>query len=74
MSPAIFARYLPERAFSTEYARKDISYALDLAKSVDIRLPGAELADSLLGETIDAGYGDLYWPVLARIIKASHSA
>ena len=64
----------PERAFSTEYARKDISYALDLAASVDIRLRGAELADALLGEAIDAGFGDLYWPVLARIIKASHSA
>ncbi len=64
----------PERAFSTAYARKDISYALDLARSVDITLPGAELADKVLGETIDAGYGDLYWPVLARVIRASHAA
>ena len=63
----------PERAFSTQYARKDISYALDLAQSVDIRLAGAELADRLLGEATDAGFGDLYWPVLARIVKASHS-
>ena len=63
----------PERAFSTEYARKDISYALDLAKSVGIKLQGAELADKLLDETISAGFGDLYWPVLARIIKASHT-
>jgi 3-hydroxyisobutyrate dehydrogenase-like beta-hydroxyacid dehydrogenase len=63
----------PERAFSTEYARKDISYALDLARSVDIKLPGAELADQVLGEAIDAGYGDLYWPVLARVIKESHA-
>jgi 3-hydroxyisobutyrate dehydrogenase-like beta-hydroxyacid dehydrogenase len=64
----------PERAFSTEYARKDISYALDLAKSVDIQLQGAELADKLLGEAIDAGDGDLYWPVVARVIKASRTA
>lgn len=64
----------PERAFSTEYARKDISYALDLARSVDIKLQGAELADKLLGEAIDAGYGDLYWPVLSRVIKTPHSA
>jgi 3-hydroxyisobutyrate dehydrogenase-like beta-hydroxyacid dehydrogenase len=63
----------PERAFSTHYARKDIGYALDLAKSVDIKLDGAELADRLLGETIDAGYGDLYWPVLARIIASPTS-
>jgi 3-hydroxyisobutyrate dehydrogenase-like beta-hydroxyacid dehydrogenase len=64
----------PERAFSTEYARKDISYALDLAKSVNIQLQGAELADKILGEAIDAGDGDLYWPVLARVIKASRTA
>jgi 3-hydroxyisobutyrate dehydrogenase-like beta-hydroxyacid dehydrogenase len=70
MLPDIF----PERAFSTEYARKDITYALDLARSVNIKLQGAELADKLLGEAIDAGYGDLYWPVLARIIKSSHTA
>jgi 3-hydroxyisobutyrate dehydrogenase-like beta-hydroxyacid dehydrogenase len=69
MLPDVF----PERAFSTEYARKDISYALDLAKSVGIKLQGAELADRLLDETIGAGFGDLYWPVLARIIKASHT-
>jgi 3-hydroxyisobutyrate dehydrogenase-like beta-hydroxyacid dehydrogenase len=69
MLPDVF----PERAFSTEYARKDISYALDLAKSVGIKLQGAELADSLLDKTIAAGFGDLYWPVLARIIKASHT-
>jgi 3-hydroxyisobutyrate dehydrogenase-like beta-hydroxyacid dehydrogenase len=69
MLPDVF----PERAFSTEYARKDISYALDLASSVGIKLQGAELADRLLDETIAAGFGDLYWPVLARIIKASHT-
>ncbi|MFC5326490.1 NAD(P)-dependent oxidoreductase [Bradyrhizobium oligotrophicum] len=64
----------PERAFSTEYARKDISYTLDLARSVQIDLPGAELADRRLGEAIQAGYGDLYWPVLARVIAASRKA
>lgn len=59
----------PERAFSTEYARKDISYALDLAKSVNIQLQGAELADKILGQAIDAGDGDLYWPVIARVLE-----
>jgi 3-hydroxyisobutyrate dehydrogenase len=59
----------PERAFSTEYARKDIAYALDLARSVDLKLEGAELADKLLGQAIEAGFGDLYWPVIARVIK-----
>lgn len=71
---AMLADTFPERAFSTEYARKDISYALDLARSVNIKLQGAELADKLLGEAIDAGDGDLYWPVIARVIKASRPA
>jgi 3-hydroxyisobutyrate dehydrogenase-like beta-hydroxyacid dehydrogenase len=61
----------PERAFSTLYARKDIGYALDLARSVDIKLEGAELADRLLGQAADKGFGDLYWPVLSRIVAAS---
>jgi 3-hydroxyisobutyrate dehydrogenase-like beta-hydroxyacid dehydrogenase len=67
MLPDVF----PERAFSTEYARKDISYALDLGKTVSLRLEGAELADKLLGQAIDAGFGDLYWPVIARVIKGA---
>jgi 3-hydroxyisobutyrate dehydrogenase-like beta-hydroxyacid dehydrogenase len=71
---AMLVDQFPERAFSTEYARKDISYALDLAKSVNIKLQGAELADKVLGEAIDAGDGDLYWPVIARVIKASKTA
>jgi 3-hydroxyisobutyrate dehydrogenase-like beta-hydroxyacid dehydrogenase len=66
MLPDVF----PERAFSTRYARKDIAYALDLAKSVDIRLEGAELADRILEEATDAGFGDLYWPVIARTVAA----
>jgi len=70
---AMLVDTFPERAFSTEYARKDMSYALDLARSVNIKLQGAELADRLLGEAIAAGDGDLYWPVIARVIKASRA-
>ena len=62
----------PERAFSTLYARKDLAYALDLAQSVDIRLEGAELAGRLLDRAAENGFGDLYWPVLSRVIAASH--
>lgn len=58
----------PERAFSTEYARKDLSYALELAKDAGITLRGAMLADTLLGEAIEDGYGALYWPVVSRMI------
>jgi len=65
---AIVAENFPERAFSTTYARKDIGYALSLAGSLGLRLEGAELADRLLGATQEAGFADLYWPVVSRIV------
>lgn len=65
---AIVPDTFPERAFSTSYARKDISYALSLAGSLGLRLEGAELADKLLERTQEAGMADLYWPAVSRII------
>jgi 3-hydroxyisobutyrate dehydrogenase len=58
----------PERAFSTEYALKDLTYALDLAHDVDLATPGAELAGSVLQEAIDNGLGAAYWPVIAKVV------
>jgi 3-hydroxyisobutyrate dehydrogenase len=68
---AMLTDMFPERAFSTRYARKDLGYALDLAQSVGIKLEGAELADRLLEQAVDEGFGDLYWPVLSRVVAAS---
>jgi 3-hydroxyisobutyrate dehydrogenase len=68
---AMLVDTFPERAFSTQYARKDLGYALDLAQSVGIKLEGAELADRLLGQAAEEGFGDLYWPVLSRVVAAS---
>lgn len=56
----------PERAFSTEYALKDLSYALELAGEAGITLRGAELTGELLREAIEAGDGDAYFPVIAK--------
>jgi 3-hydroxyisobutyrate dehydrogenase-like beta-hydroxyacid dehydrogenase len=67
---AMLADTFPERAFSTQYARKDLGYALDLARSVDIRMEGAELADRLLTAATDQGFGDLYWPVVSRVVAS----
>ena len=67
---AMLVDTFPERAFSTQYARKDLGYALDLARSVDIRMEGAELADRLLAAATDQGFGDLYWPVVSRVIAS----
>ena len=59
----------PERAFSTEYALKDLSYALELAGDAGLKLRGAELMGTILQEAIDAGSGDNYFPVIAKHIK-----
>jgi len=64
MIPGVF----PDRAFSTEYALKDLSYALDLAEDVGLTLPGAELAGAVLQQTIDQGYGEQYWPVIVKVV------
>jgi 3-hydroxyisobutyrate dehydrogenase-like beta-hydroxyacid dehydrogenase len=67
---AVLPNVFPERAFSTDYMRKDIGYALDLAADVGARLHGAELANELLQEASNAGFGDLYWPVVSRVVGA----
>jgi 3-hydroxyisobutyrate dehydrogenase len=65
---AIVPGNFPERAFSTEYALKDLSYALELASDAGIKLRGAELTGRILQEAIDAGSGGAYFPVIAKHI------
>src|SRR5947209_570578 len=67
---AVLPNVFPERAFSTDYMRKDIGYALDLAEDVGAKTHGAELASRLLQEASKAGFGDFYWPVVSRVIGA----
>lgn len=57
----------PLNAFPTDYALKDASYALALAAYVEKAAPGAELAYDMLKRTSEAGFGQEYWPVLARL-------
>jgi 3-hydroxyisobutyrate dehydrogenase len=65
---AIVPGVFPERAFSTEYALKDLSYALELADDAGLTLRGAKLAGTILQEAVDAGDGDAYFPVIAKLI------
>ena len=67
---AIVPDNFPERAFSTEYALKDLSYALELASDAGIRIRGAELIGTVLQEAIDAGSGNNYFPVIAKYIDS----
>ena len=70
---AIVAENFPERAFSTEYAHKDIGYALALANDLGLTLEGAELARAILQKTIEGGHGKHYWPIISTTIAGSKS-
>ena len=58
----------PERAFSVEYARKDMGYALQLARQVQLELSGAKNARAILDKAAAAGDEKKYFPVLAKVI------
>lgn len=57
----------PERAFSTNYARKDNTYALRLAQQVGIDAQGAQLMERIFERSAQAGYAHQYFPVLHRL-------
>jgi 3-hydroxyisobutyrate dehydrogenase len=68
---AIVPGNFPERAFSTEYALKDLSYALELAADAGIKIRGAELIGKVLQQAVDAGSGAAYFPVIAKHIDGA---
>ena len=65
---AVLPGEFPERAFSVEYARKDLGYALQLARETGIDARGARIVDGWLEQAIDAGDGKKYHPVISRLI------
>lgn len=58
----------PQRAFSVEYALKDLDYALELAKQVKLEMSGAHNAKLLLEKALAAGHTTEYFPVIAKLI------
>lgn len=58
----------PERAFSTRYAIKDLSYALEMADAASLEVAAARLAMVRLKQAEQGGYGDLYHPVVLKVI------
>lgn len=59
----------PERSFSVKYARKDLSYAIEMAREAGLATPGSENVDALFEAAIEAGDGDLYHPVIRRRLQ-----
>jgi 3-hydroxyisobutyrate dehydrogenase len=58
----------PERAFSTRYAIKDLSYALEMADASGLDMAAAKLTLERLKQADAAGYGDQYHPVVLKVI------
>jgi 3-hydroxyisobutyrate dehydrogenase-like beta-hydroxyacid dehydrogenase len=61
--------HFPEDAFPTDYAIKDISYALELAADGGIDARAAKLTRQVLGEASAAGHGKAYYPVILKLIE-----
>jgi 3-hydroxyisobutyrate dehydrogenase-like beta-hydroxyacid dehydrogenase len=64
---ALLAGDFPPRAFSTDYARKDNTYAIALAKSVGVTPKGAKLLDEVFSLAQDRSLGEFYFPVFHRL-------
>ena len=68
---SMLPREFPERAFSTRYAIKDLSYALEMAAACGLEVPGAELTMQRLHASEQAGNGEKYHPAVLTVIDPS---
>jgi hypothetical protein len=65
MLPGVF----PERAFSTDYALKDLSYAIQMAEDKGVPALGADVARELMERAKELGFEHEYWPVLIKAVE-----
>jgi 3-hydroxyisobutyrate dehydrogenase len=65
---AMLPKQFPLRAFSTRYAMKDLSYALDMAAASGFDAEGAQLTMRRLKESDRLGHGDEYFPAMLHLI------
>lgn len=66
---AIIPGDFPERAFSVEYAAKDLRYALDLAEQTNVDAAGARNVRRLFERAVARGDGQLYHPVISKVLE-----
>src|SRR5947207_10405152 len=65
MLPGVF----PERAFPTQSALKDLSYAVAMAEDRGVPALGADVARELMERAVELGHDKEYWPVLLKAIE-----
>ncbi|SFP70722.1 3-hydroxyisobutyrate dehydrogenase [Variovorax sp. PDC80] len=68
---ALLPRHYPEGRFATRYALKDVSLALELAQAAGLEAAMARETAATLRRTIDAGWGDRYYPALYELVSAA---
>jgi 3-hydroxyisobutyrate dehydrogenase-like beta-hydroxyacid dehydrogenase len=71
---AMLPRRFPEDAFGTDYARKDLAYALELAREAGVAAEGAEVARRRLDAASARGFGRNYWPVILNVVDPDAGA
>ncbi|PHQ70426.1 MAG: 2-hydroxy-3-oxopropionate reductase [Sneathiella sp.] len=71
---AMVPNKFPLQAFGTDYAHKDITYALALAKDMGVETPSAELAKGMLERSSAAGFGAEYFPALINMVSGTSHA
>jgi 3-hydroxyisobutyrate dehydrogenase-like beta-hydroxyacid dehydrogenase len=59
----------PDDVFPVTYSLKDLRYALQLAEEYNVDAKGARLVEQRLLEAIEAGYGNLYCPVIYKLLN-----
>lgn len=64
--PGVF----PQQTFPTDYAIKDITLALELARDGGVPAEQAARTHALLEKTRDAGHAKDYYPVMLKLIEA----
>lgn len=64
----------PEQAFSVRYAAKDLAYARELAAQAGVKARGADLVAQLFDDSIRAGDGERYTPVIRRLMTSPRKA
>ena len=68
---SILTQDFPTKAFSVEYARKDLRYALQLAEQTAVDARGARVVDGWFEQAVASGHGGLYPPVVSRQIAGT---
>ena len=65
---AMLLRQFPDKAFSPEYALKDIGYVLELASQTKVAAHVTELARRYYAATVEHGWSGRYFPAVIEVV------